>query len=306
MTAIETENKNIIRTAHNKEHPYVMVARKTIENKDLSYEALGLLIYLLSKPDDWQVYENTLYRKRSHRDKVKGLLTELETVGYIHVEQMRDEAGYFSFNCYTVYEEPFAFKGEDDRKPPFTENPSTDNPLTENPHLVINESSVSNDESFADANNEPAKEQGHLEQVVFESLFEEQDAPPESPPKARKLSTYQLILNELAKCFDTTYAEIESSQDNRELAKYRKAASELNELAKAGQFSPDKVKLVHEYVSGLAKLQKWDTFGVAAIPRYVDNWRKTLADMDRLNTELEAKHELNRRIAEHNRQLGLV
>lgn len=39
----------IIRAPHDKEHPAVEVVRTTAQNKALSYEALGMLTYLLSQ-----------------------------------------------------------------------------------------------------------------------------------------------------------------------------------------------------------------------------------------------------------------
>src|SRR5262245_17607004 len=44
----------IIRAVHNKDNPYVMVKRSTAQHAKLPARALGLLIYLMSKPNDWE------------------------------------------------------------------------------------------------------------------------------------------------------------------------------------------------------------------------------------------------------------
>ena len=44
----------IIRAIHNKTNPYFMVRRDTAQDKRLPARALGVLLYLMSKPDDWQ------------------------------------------------------------------------------------------------------------------------------------------------------------------------------------------------------------------------------------------------------------
>ena len=60
-----------------------MVARGVAQNHTLSYEALGLLTYLLSKPDDWTVVPEDLMRTGCKRDKVYKLLNELKDAGHI-------------------------------------------------------------------------------------------------------------------------------------------------------------------------------------------------------------------------------
>lgn len=44
----------IIRAVHNKENPYCMVNRSTAQDRNLPARALGVLIYLMSKPNDWE------------------------------------------------------------------------------------------------------------------------------------------------------------------------------------------------------------------------------------------------------------
>ena len=90
----------------------------------LSADQLGLLVYLLSKPTDWQVQVTEL-RKRFDvgRDKIRTILACLEQYGYISKEQVRAD-GKFATNRYVVSDSPL------------TEKPLTVKPLTANPTLT--------------------------------------------------------------------------------------------------------------------------------------------------------------------------
>ena len=73
----------IIRSPRNAEHPYFSSARAAAQDENISYEAGGLLWYLLSKPDDWEVRIPDLQKNGAGRDKVYSMLKELKENGYI-------------------------------------------------------------------------------------------------------------------------------------------------------------------------------------------------------------------------------
>ncbi len=96
---------NIFRVV--KKERYVTVDKGFVENPNLSWKAKGILLYLLSKPDDWQVYENDLVSHASDgRDGVRSGIRELEAAGYILRTQKRDDSGRMSGYEYEVYESP--------------------------------------------------------------------------------------------------------------------------------------------------------------------------------------------------------
>lgn len=111
--------KNIIRTRHDPENPYFLMSRQTAQDKNLSYEAQGMLTYLLSQSDSWEIRIDDLQKKGCKRDKVYRILKELKDAGYIHREKTRDKNGKFIWGDYIVYEHPF------------TENPDTVKPDTD-------------------------------------------------------------------------------------------------------------------------------------------------------------------------------
>jgi hypothetical protein len=52
--------KTILRKAHNRINPYVMISRSMLHDIGMSWKAKGLLAYLLSLPDDWEIHVSEL------------------------------------------------------------------------------------------------------------------------------------------------------------------------------------------------------------------------------------------------------
>jgi DNA-binding MarR family transcriptional regulator len=90
-----------------RELPFVQIDKRPVEDIRLSWKAKGLLLYLLSKPNNWKIYLSDLI-KRS-RDKsvaVYSGLKELEKFGYLERERIRNKKGRFIRLIYTIYEVP--------------------------------------------------------------------------------------------------------------------------------------------------------------------------------------------------------
>jgi len=125
----KNEKEAIVRTRKNRENPYVMVDKFGINDERLSWKAKGILVYLLSKPDDWTVRVGDLVNHaKDGRDSVLTGLKELQTYGYVSKKYIR-ENGKFSGIEYIVYERPISTDF----------SPKTENPYTENPTLLIND-----------------------------------------------------------------------------------------------------------------------------------------------------------------------
>jgi hypothetical protein len=81
------------------ERNFYILDKRISENARLSWSARGLLIYLLGKPDNWQVSVEHLCKQtaaariRTGRDGVYALLKELESVGYVRRKQKRSADG---------------------------------------------------------------------------------------------------------------------------------------------------------------------------------------------------------------------
>lgn len=86
---------------------FVTVHKSFIHDNNLSWKAKGILLYLLSRPDDWQVYETELNKHSSDgRDSLRTGIKELEQAGYIHRTRKRNEKGQLKEYEYQVFEQP--------------------------------------------------------------------------------------------------------------------------------------------------------------------------------------------------------
>src|SRR5689334_23324458 len=99
----------IIRVAHNKEHPYTLINRTFTDDPALSWEARGLLAYLLCKPDNWTVRFTDLERRGdAGREKLRRMLRELSTAGYlVRTRSHNPASGQWTWES-VVYETPSA------------------------------------------------------------------------------------------------------------------------------------------------------------------------------------------------------
>lgn len=72
---------------------YAILPREAINNAELSFEARGMLLYLLEKPVDWVVSNEYLYRQSPAGERhVNTILRELKAAGYVHREKVYDPA----------------------------------------------------------------------------------------------------------------------------------------------------------------------------------------------------------------------
>ena len=154
------KENSIIRTVKNKDNPYVMINKKGIQDPNLSWDAKGLLAYLLSLPDDWTIYvKELLNHTSSGRDTTYTTIKELLKYGYMEKVEYRYKGKILALN-YTVFEVPVDITKTDTSKPrivkvnddgeydetienttnePLTEKPETDKPDTVFTELLIND-----------------------------------------------------------------------------------------------------------------------------------------------------------------------
>lgn len=99
----------MIRRSPRPDTGFTIMHNETIRDATLSYKARGLLLYLLSLPDDWTVSSEHLARmsERDGRDAVRTGLDELERAGYLKRWRHQDAAGRW-VNESVVYDRPCA------------------------------------------------------------------------------------------------------------------------------------------------------------------------------------------------------
>lgn len=96
---------------------FLVIDQCIIDDTRLSWAARGMLAYLLSRPDNWQVRIKDLQRRGNMgRDGTYKLVNELRSTGYVEFQQGRDSRGRIRGGSYVVREIP---------KQPLPEDPDT-------------------------------------------------------------------------------------------------------------------------------------------------------------------------------------
>ena len=141
---------------------FTTITNEIFMNNALSYKDIGLLIQMLSLPDDWEFNAKGL--ATLHKDCVNSVqngLVSLEKVGYLTRVRRRDEKGRLNEADYWIYDDPrenqyynkyhrspiiINYKGEVEENHkssicepkinyPSLENPEVDNPILDEPVL---------------------------------------------------------------------------------------------------------------------------------------------------------------------------
>ena len=113
-----------------KNRDYSTINNTVLRDKRLSLKAKGLLVTMLSLPDDWDYsIEGLSAILKEGRDAIRSAIQELEKFNYVERVQDRSEGGNFNGYVYIIHETPCL---ENTEVPPLTENPTTVNPTTEN------------------------------------------------------------------------------------------------------------------------------------------------------------------------------
>lgn len=135
---------------------FVTVHKDFIHDSNISWKAKGILLYLLSRPDDWQIYETELEQHSiDGLSRLKSGIKELEEIGYIQRNRKRDKSGRLNGYEYLVYEQPHHIRFSNVGK---TVNGKTNNGKTVNgkSHTTNNNSTNNdfnnNDDTYNDEN----------------------------------------------------------------------------------------------------------------------------------------------------------
>jgi len=90
-----------------RENPFVQVDKAVIGNISITWKAKAILIYLLSLPPDWQIYEDEIARHAlDGKSALRSGIQELIRAGYIKRKQIRNKDGTFNRYEYHVFEIP--------------------------------------------------------------------------------------------------------------------------------------------------------------------------------------------------------
>lgn len=199
-----------IRRAPRPESNFYMLDKRISEDERLSWAARGLLVFLLGKPDHWEVSVQHLINqtkkasKRTGRDGTYAIIKELELAGYLDRVRGRSDGGEFGKVDYIVHEHPQPAPLPD--KPdtveaevvdsPDTDKPDTAEPDTANPTQASIEGLASIETSSSTEHNQsapgasPAAQQD--EGVVVEDDQPRIAIPADMPgPKDQRAKTFK-------------------------------------------------------------------------------------------------------------------
>lgn len=115
---------------------FTTLLNNTIRDKQLSLEAVGLLVRLLSLPSNWEIRFAVLQNDNNlSRDKLRKLLTLLSDAGYVKRSRERQADGTFRWIT-EVYEIPNRVSDSLNNDEPETENPVVEKPPVDEPPAV--------------------------------------------------------------------------------------------------------------------------------------------------------------------------
>lgn len=193
-------NMPIIRAIHDKDHPYTVISNALVNDPSLSLNALAVMTYLISKPNDWRVRADDIQRRfQISRGKVYGILDELMERGYLSREIIR-QGGRVKECRYTVMEHPVPALPDTDS--PLPDLPLPDSPLIEN-QLVVNQH---NDKVITLPSNELKKERERRKEFSLKEKDQDQVQVPEhlveyvkayTSPLTNNLPAYQVTPQDL-------------------------------------------------------------------------------------------------------------
>lgn len=149
---IEGRPKTIFRVVKNKQNPYVMIDRRPVDNKNLSFKAKGILTYCLSRPDGWEVnIQDLVNHSTDGAYAIRTGIKELREAHHIAYSQIRDENGHIAKWVLEVYEIPYDF------------------PIDEN---LINEAEKSLDDDFQEVGNSQDDENQQVDNQQVDNLIQ--------------------------------------------------------------------------------------------------------------------------------------
>jgi uncharacterized phage protein (TIGR02220 family) len=115
---------------------FTTISNDLIKNRELSWKARGILTYILSLPDDWDINLEEL-AKHSDKDGVDSFRSgwkELQDKGYVNRERIRNEAGKIVSYATFISDSPYMDFPHMEK--PHMAKPHMAQPHMENPTLL--------------------------------------------------------------------------------------------------------------------------------------------------------------------------
>lgn len=137
-----------------REQGYTIIPNAIIESKELNMRDIGLLIYLLHLPDDWDFSLSGLVASiskgkadvvKDKRDGVMASLARIEKAGYLSRKRNRDDSGKYTDTVWTISDYPMSDSPKSDF--PTLAQPTLANPKQINTNITNKETNtITNEE----------------------------------------------------------------------------------------------------------------------------------------------------------------
>ena len=242
-----TKPTRIIRAQH--ESQYFISTRTAPQDRSLTFEARGMLWYLLSKPDDWTVQPKDLEQQCGH-SRVYKLLRELRAAHYLRLIAERDEKKRIIGYIYEVYETPYEeTEGEPE---PLAEKQQTEKQLPEKQK----------------AENQHITEYRDIQSTDKDSATTSVALVPVNPPRKKRVpiepSTPSVLMNPMK---DKLIALFKFGTNGHKPTKseWGLVQAAAKQLCDAG-YATDDAETIYKYCSG-----KFDPFGPMALVNHASD-----------------------------------
>lgn len=107
---MKTEKEATILVHSKREDPFNRIPKDVAENSRLSFQARGVMAYLIGKPTGWRINVWDLVKRSPHgKTFIRSILNELRILGYMKLERRRNECGEFEGYQWLLSDEPTWF-----------------------------------------------------------------------------------------------------------------------------------------------------------------------------------------------------
>lgn len=183
---------------------YTVIDNGYVKNEKLSWDAKGVMTYLLTLPSDWVINLDELTTHSSDGITVlRSALKELEQFGYLRITKIKNEKGVFTGSKYEISEAGDFLNLEN----PKQENPREENPISEKRALlntkfnkILNKQNTESTNTLSDSlsQSESSEETEESSEANASSLSKKQETKPRKRASAKtpKATTRKTLTDE--------------------------------------------------------------------------------------------------------------
>ena len=226
---------------------YTVIDSTALEDTAISFEAKGVLAYLLSKPDGWVIHQEHLSRMGGiGRHKMMRIFSELRKAGYIAYKKPRNEFGQVEGTEIVLCETPR--RAEAGAKPDRGITRESENPTVGKPDPLVKLESLVNLDTSVNLEENPKQ----APPIGSDPVIDQQ---PSLPAKRKKASNpiFSPALMDIPEWLDREVWAMwcEEREAKRKPITYRAGQLQLKKLAEYLDqgFSPQEV-IEHSIASG--------------------------------------------------------